>query len=104
MLRLAGPAHRCPQGRSKRYDLLDNLISVSQGVQGRSFHFDALKRLTSATNPESGMVGYDYYAGGQLFHKTDASNITATMFYDAINRVTSKSYSDGTSAVSYTYD
>src|SRR5262249_7732900 len=41
------------------YDTLDNLISVTQGTQpARTFVYDSLKRLTSATIPESGTVSY----------------------------------------------
>lgn len=36
------------------YDLLNNLIIVNQGEQSRSFTYDSLSRLKSATNPESG--------------------------------------------------
>jgi YD repeat-containing protein len=36
--------------------------------------------------------------------KRDARNITTTYGYDALNRITGKSYSDGTSGVTYTYD
>src|SRR4029079_5523784 len=34
------------------YDALDNLTTVSQGGQTRTFVYDSLKRLISATNPE----------------------------------------------------
>src|SRR5690606_2883796 len=54
------------------YDLLNNLITVSQGVQTRSFSYDALSRLTSATNPESGMIDYTYDANSNLVTKVDA--------------------------------
>jgi YD repeat-containing protein len=88
------------------YDVLDNLTGVSQGVQTRTFVYDSLKRLTSATNPESGTVTYDYDANGNLITKVDANSITTSLAYDAINRVTSKSYinSPGTPAISYCYD
>jgi YD repeat-containing protein len=36
--------------------------------------------------------------------KTDARGVVTGMSYDELNRVTQKSYSDGTAAVSYTYD
>ena len=42
------------------YDVLDNLTTVTQGSQTRTFAYDSLKRLTSATNPESGTVSYQY--------------------------------------------
>lgn len=89
---------------SYSYDVLDNLTSVSQGVQTRTFVYDSLKRLTSATNPESGTVTYAYDDNGNLSTKTDARSIVATHVYDALNRVTSRSYSDGTPTVTYAYD
>ena len=50
-------------------------------------------------------VTYAYYANGNLYQKTDARNITTTYSYDAINRVTSRSYSDNlTPQANYFYD
>jgi RHS repeat-associated protein len=88
------------------YDVLDDLTGVSQGVQSRTFVSDSLKRLTSATNPESGTVNYGYDANGNLTSKVDARSITTTIAYDAINRITSKSYNDNpqTPTISYFYD
>ncbi|HEV7746081.1 MAG TPA: RHS repeat-associated core domain-containing protein [Pyrinomonadaceae bacterium] len=89
---------------SYSYDTLDNLINVSQGGQTRTFAYDSLKRLTSATNPESGAISYQYDANGNLTQKTDARPVTATYAYDALNRATTRSYSDSTPAVTYSYD
>ncbi len=91
---------------SYSYDPLDNLTGVSQGSQTRTFVYDSLKRLSSATNPESGTVSYSYDNNGNLTSKLDARNITTTFAYDALNRVTSKSYNDSpqTPTVSYFYD
>jgi YD repeat-containing protein len=63
-----------------------------------------LKRLTRAINPESGTVDYTYDENSNLKTKLDARSITTTYDYDALNRVTSRSYSDNTPAVSYKYD
>jgi RHS repeat-associated protein len=90
------------------YDALDDLLTVTQGAQTRTFVYDSLKRLTSATNPESGTVTYPSYDGnGNLLQKTDARNITTNYAYDVLNRVTSRSYQNdtsGTPAVAYFYD
>jgi RHS repeat-associated protein len=87
------------------YDILNNLITVSQGVQTRSFQYDALSRLKQATNPESGTINYTYDANGNLATKIDARTITTTYTYDRLNRVTLRDYSDGTTPnVSYYYD
>lgn len=89
---------------SYSYDVLDGLLTVSQGVQTRSFVYDSLKRLTAATNPESGTVSYQYDNNGNLTLKTDARSITTTFSYDALNRATLKNYSDATPDLAYFYD
>lgn len=91
---------------SYAYDTLDDLVTVTQGVQTRTFVYDSLKRLTSATNPESGTVTFGYDNNGNLTSRLDARNITATMAYDVLNRITSKSFNDSpqTPAVNYFYD
>src|SRR5438132_7402728 len=64
------------------YDALDDLTSVTQGVQpARTFSYDSLKRLTSASNPESGTVNYGYDENGNVKTKTDARSITTNYIY-----------------------
>jgi len=82
------------QPTSYTYSVLDDLLTVTQGVQTRTFVYDSLKRLTSVTNPESGTVTFGYDDNGNLTSKTDARNITTTIAYDALNRPTSKTYSN----------
>jgi RHS repeat-associated protein len=91
---------------SYTYDVLNNLTLVSQGSQTRTFAYDSLKRLTSATNPESGTVSYTYDNNGNLLTRTDARSITTTIAYDVLNRPTSKSYNDNpqTPTVNFYYD
>ncbi|MEK6300230.1 MAG: RHS repeat-associated core domain-containing protein [Acidobacteriota bacterium] len=89
------------------YDALDDLTSVIQNVQTRTFAYDGLKRLTQAFNPESGTVNYTYDANSNLETKLDARLITTTYAYDALNRVKSRMYENdpqSTPAVSYKYD
>lgn len=86
------------------YDVFGNLSTTVQGSQTRTFTYDALSRLRSAVNPESGTITYTYDDNGNLTQKTDARNITATYAYDALNRATSRSYSDSTPTVTYAYD
>ena len=89
------------------YDVLDNLTNVttSQSSRNRIFAYDGLSRLTSATNPENGTVQYTLYDGNGNLKTKIANGITTTYTYDALNRLTNKSYSDGVTApVTYTYD
>jgi len=89
------------------YDALDDLTSVTQGAQTRTFVYDGLKRLMQAINPESGTINYTYDANSNLQTKQDARLITTTYAYDALNRVTSRTYTNdpqNTAAVSYKYD
>jgi RHS repeat-associated protein len=89
------------------YDTLDNLTTVSQRVgtggvlQERTFEYDSLKRLTSATNPESGTISYQYDENGNLLVKTDARTVSAHYQYDALNRIMRRWY-NGSSGTSYT--
>ena len=92
------------QGTSYSYDTLNNLKTVSQGVQTRTFSYTSLSRLLSAVNPESGTIIYTYDSNGNLLTKKDARNVTTTFAYDQLNRAKTRSYSDGTPAVTYTYD
>jgi RHS repeat-associated protein len=87
-----------------QYDALDNLIRVQQGGQTRSFVYDSLGRLTSATNPESGSVSYFYDNNGNLIQKIDPRGIATTYNYDTLNRLTGRSYTDSTPAVTFGYD
>ncbi len=108
------------------YDGLDDLKLVCQGGtlsdntsnatctggQSRSFAYDGLKRLTSATNPETNTIIYAYLNGSSPCAgdpslpcaKMDHRNVVTVFQYDALNRVTQKFYNDGTATVSYTYD
>ena len=105
------------------YDALSNLTRARQGgqwqggqcqnspQQDRVFQYSSLSRLTSATNPEAGAISYEYDAGGNLKKKIDPrtlpdsqTRVTVTYDYDALNRVTSRTYNDGTPAVAYFYD
>ena len=99
------------QPTSYTYDVLGNLTQVNQGGQTRSFSYSSLSRLTSATNPEVHNAQgtpvpttYQYDANSNLTLRTDARGVATTYIYDALNRVISRSYSDGTPTVTYTYD
>lgn len=94
------------------YDALGNLLQVQQhGLDGnsadwrtRSFSYDSLSELLTSTNPETGAVTYTYDNDGNVATKTDARGITITNSYDALNRVSGVTYSNGDPSVTYSYD
>lgn len=89
------------------YDVLDNLTLVTQGTQTRTFVYDSLKRLRSATNPENGTVNYTYDSNFNLTQKIDARGVVSNYSYDPLNRTTTIDYSDTASInpdLTRTYD
>jgi RHS repeat-associated protein len=110
------------------YDVMDNLWSVTQkggdpsssNWRTRSFFYDSLSRLMSATNPESGIISYTYSntsAGcspstGTVCTKiapapnqTGSATVTTTYSYDNLDRPIGQTYSDGTTlSASFGYD
>ena len=91
-----------------RYDALGNLLTVTQNAQASSgsqetrtkYAYDAMSRLTSETNPESGTKTYVYDTDstmcgngastsyGDLLKTTDANNNCVMRYYDALHRLT----------------
>ncbi len=96
---------------SYTYTVLDALATVTQGPsQTRTYVYDALGRILSATTPEAGRVcfgsvsgstcnadGYDSF--DNLQKRTDARGVLTTYGYDGLNRLTSIGYNVGTSGV-----
>lgn len=87
------------------YDGRGNLKTVSQPGQPRTFLYDGLSRLTDATNPENGHIGYQYDLASNLITKTDG-RFTTTYTPDPLNRPVTRSYTGtpATPTVSYAYD
>jgi RHS repeat-associated protein len=107
------------------YDALGNLLRVDQKGTApndstqwrtRTFTYDTLSRLLSATNPESGTITYSYDLDGNLLQKTSPApnqtgmaTQTVSYCYDALHRVTAKGYGAqscplATPVVTYAYD
>ena len=95
------------------YDPLGNLTQVVQGSQTRGYGYDGLSRLIWSSTPESGTTYYYHTTSGgglcsgdasEVCRRTDARSITTTYTYDALNRLTQKSYSDTTPTAYYSYD
>ena len=107
---------------SYTYDASGNLRKVTQGAQQRFYLYDSLGRLLRSRNPEeeiNSLVSnltdevtgntqwsnaYTYDNGGNIVTRVDARNVTSTFEYDALNRVKTRSYDNGTPSVSFTYD
>jgi RHS repeat-associated protein len=108
------------------YDALGNLLRVDQKGTApsdstqwrtRTFTYDSLSRLLTATNPESGTITYSYDADGNLLQKTSPApnpnpplpTQTVSYCYDELHRVTGKGYGAQscpltTPVVTYAYD
>jgi RHS repeat-associated protein len=101
------------------FDALDNLLTVNQkGGQTdsnkwrtRTFTYNSLSQLLTASNPESGTITYAYNSDGTLATKiapapnqTGTATATTTFAYDQLHRVTQKSFSDTTPTVKYGFD
>jgi len=94
------------------YDALGNLKVVTQNAQAssgsqqtRSYTYDAMSRLTSETNPESGTTTYVYDSNGtcgtfsgDLVRRVDANGNVTCYHYDQLHRVTSITYPSGPNA------
>jgi RHS repeat-associated protein len=113
------------------YDALGNLLRVDQkGTaptdstqwRSRTFTYDSLSRLLTATNPESGTITYLYDADGELLMKASPApnpnpvppTQPVSYCYDELHRVTKRDYQFHvfsppacpitTPVVTYTYD
>jgi RHS repeat-associated protein len=103
------------------YDPLNNLKTVQQqgGTsntaqwRNRSFSYDSLSRLLSASNPESGTISYQYDANSNVVTRTaplanlpgTTQQTTTTYTYDALNRVVQVAHANPSNAnASYSYD
>ncbi len=94
-----------------QYDALDNLTRVDQkggdpnsaNWRTRTFTYNSLSQLLTASNPESGTITYAYDNAGNLITKTSpapnqtgSTTVTVAYCYDALNRLTSKAYTTST--------
>jgi RHS repeat-associated protein len=95
-----------------QYDSLNNITQVNQGTLApRTFTFNSLSQLITATNLESGTACYGTLSGstcqgngydlnGNVLYKTvpaqnqtGTATVTLSFCYDALNRPTAKAYS-----------
>lgn len=106
-----------------QYDPLNNLKqivqrggdTISSNWRNSSFTYDDLSRVIQQITPEAGSTTYSYTNNGNPCSgdpglpcsRTDARAVTTTYSYDALNRLTGKSYSQttpATPAVTFYYD
>ncbi|MFN2404941.1 MAG: RHS repeat domain-containing protein, partial [Pyrinomonadaceae bacterium] len=100
------------QPTSYGYDVFGNLTTVTQGPQTRTFTYDSLSRLRTATNPESGTISYQYDDNSNLVEKTDARTdlvnanrkVSTHFEYDALNRITRRWYNGSSSITDITHN
>jgi RHS repeat-associated protein len=81
------------------YTVLDNLASLTQGSQTRTYSYDGMGRLTSHALPESGTTSFQYNIYNQVSQRTDARGVITTYTYDTMNRPYQISYNVGTTGV-----
>ena len=102
------------------YDPLGNLLTVNQKGgspdsgqwRTRTFGYDWLSRMTSESTPEGGSISYTYNGNGDLYtrvapapNQTGSNTVTTTYSWDALHRLTAKTFSDGaTPNLSFSYD
>jgi RHS repeat-associated protein len=117
------------------YDGLGNVATIVQNGNAangdtariRSFMYDSLSRLVTATSPEAGTICYGnvqsgrptfniavtprttnciegYDSNGNPLYKTDARGKIISYTYDQLNRLTLKQYNDGTPPAVFGYD
>lgn len=109
-----------------QYDSLGNLLQVVSGSQTRTFTYNSLSRVTSATTPEAGAVCFGTYSGGVCQgdgydangnlitrttpapNQTGTATVTTNYFHDGLNRLTKITYGATppvtTPTVQYAYD
>jgi RHS repeat-associated protein len=109
------------QPTSYEYNTIGKMVKVTQGVQARFFLYDSLGRLLRVRQPEQvpnanlnfadavtgnsqWTAGFNYDANGNLLTARNANNVEITSTYDNLNRPLTRTYSDGTPTVTYSYD
>jgi YD repeat-containing protein len=91
------------------YNARDQLTSINQAGQIRSFGYDGLGRLQARTTPEQGTTTYSYFADDTTQTVTDARGATTTFAYNNRHLVTGVTYGvpagvAPTANVSFGYD
>ena len=103
-------------GVTYQYDVLDHLTTATRGSVGSTditttLTYDDAGRKTSMSDPDMGSWSYAYDTMGNLIEQTDAKGQVECLYYDALNRLTGKYYTNirpcpasPTYNVAYQYD
>jgi RHS repeat-associated protein len=92
-------------GTSYTYDQAGNLSGRTDANQHTTnYVFDAARQLNSVTDPLMRTTQLNDDPDGHLATVTDARGVVSTITTDARSLVTGITYSDGTPAVSFTFD
>lgn len=70
------------------YDQSDRLVTVTSGVQSRSFTYDGAGLLTHEDHPESAPMSYHYDAAGHLWKQARTAAESLRFEYDHAERAT----------------
>ena len=74
------------------YNEADQLPSAARGGATTTITYDKAGRKIALDDPDMGDWSYGYDALGNLTSQTDAKGCIATLSYDALNRLTGKTY------------
>ncbi len=87
------------------YDPKGQLVEANYGLATTTLNYDLAGRKTSMTDADMGAWSYTYTALGNLLSQTDARGCVTGLNYDALNRLTGKTYTNcpTTSPPTYTY-
>ena len=101
-----------PNSTYYSYDAVGHLLQIVAGQQTRTYQYDSLGRVLQSVIPETGYQAAaalytDFGAPSQILDPRTlpgtTTHIATTFIYDALNRLKSVSYNDGTPSVAYTY-
>lgn len=104
-----------PPTTTYTYNAAGSLTNVHQtgslndpALPDRTFTYDLLQRLLTATNPETGTITYEYDKNSNLSKKTDANLVQTFLTYNEMDQLLTKEYVIAgaivpTDTVEYTY-
>lgn len=96
-----------PRGGRVGLDYLGSSAHLRQVIDPRAlitqYGRTGLGGLTSLNSPDTGTTLYALDAAGNVRTRADARGVVAQRSYDALNRLTSIVYSDGSSSAAYTW-